>query len=61
MPTEHSELNEDEDEKESLERANVLNLQWKVTNKYEFAAKSAEAYALLLYEAATHNVRSSGT
>ena len=29
--------------------------EWKVTNKYEFAAKSAEPYALL-YEAATHNI-----
>ena len=27
-----------------------------MANKYEFAAKSAEAYALL-YEAATHNVQ----
>ena len=28
MPTEHPELNEDEDDKESLELVNVLNLQW---------------------------------
>ena len=57
MPTEYPEVDEDEDDKESLELAvNVLNLQWKVMNKYEFAAKSAEAYALL-YEAATHNVQ----
>ena len=34
----------------------MLNLRWKVTNKYEFAAKSAEAYALL-YEAAMQNVQ----
>ena len=47
MPTEYPELDEDEDDKESLELANAPNLQWKVTNKYEFAAKSAEAYALL--------------
>ena len=40
----------------SLELTNVLTLQWKVTNKYEFAAKSAETYALL-YEAATNNVQ----
>ena len=56
MPTEYPELNEDRDDKKSLELVNVLNLQWKVTNKYEFAAKSAEAYALL-YEAATRSVQ----
>ena len=43
MPTDYPELNEDEDDKESLELVTVLNLQWKVTNKYEFAAKPAEA------------------
>ena len=50
IPTEYSEVTEDEDDEDSLELTNVLTLQWKVTNKYEFAAKSAEAYALL-YEA----------
>ena len=35
MPTDYPELDEDEDDKESLELANVLNLQWKVPNKYE--------------------------
>ena len=48
MPAEYPELNEDENDKESLELVNALSLQWKkVTNKCEFAAKSAEAYALL--------------
>ena len=56
IPTEYPEVKEDEDDEDSLELTNVLTLQWKVTNKYEFAAKSAEAYALL-YEAATHNVQ----
>ena len=66
MPVEFPE-DEDEDEGESddeeskdakpnLELLNVLALQNKVANKYEFAAKSAEAYPLL-YEAATHNVQ----
>ena len=64
MPVEFPEV-EDEDESEdeeakdvkpSTELLNVLTLQYKVANKYEFAAKSAEAYALL-YEAATHNVQ----
>ena len=54
--TEYPEVKEDEDDEDSLELTNVLTLQWKVTNKYDFAAKSAEAYALL-YEAATHNVQ----
>ena len=53
--------NEDEDEeskdaKPNTELLNVLTLQYKVANKYEFAAKSAEACALL-YEAATNNVQ----
>ena len=62
-----AEFPEDEDENESedeesknakpnTELLNVLTLQYKVANKYEFTAKSAEAYALL-YEAATHNVQ----
>ena len=64
MPVEFPEV-EDEDESEdeetkdakpSTELLNVLTLQCKVANKYESAAKSAEAYALL-YEAATHNVQ----
>ena len=56
IPTEYPEVKEDEDNEDSLELTNVLTLQWKVTNKYDFAAKSAEAYALL-YEAATNNVQ----
>jgi hypothetical protein len=56
MPTEFPEINEDEDDKSAVELFNVLTLQYKVENKYDFAAKSAEAYALL-YEAATHNVQ----
>ena len=51
-----SEGEETKDVKPSTELLNVLTLQYKVANKYEFAAKSAEAYALL-YEAATHNVK----
>ena len=47
---------ESKDVKPSTELLNVLTLQCKVANKYEFAAKSAEAYAIL-YEAATHNVQ----
>lgn len=43
IPTEYPEVKEDEDNEDSLELTNVLTLQWKVTNKYEFAAKSAEA------------------
>ena len=42
---------EDEESKDvvkpSTELLNVLALQYKVANKYEFSAKSAEAYALL--------------
>ena len=38
MPTEYPEAKEDEDDEGSLELINVLALQWKVTNKYEFAA-----------------------
>jgi hypothetical protein len=56
MPTEFPEVNENEDDKSAVELFNVLTLQYKVENKYDFAAKSAEAYALL-YEAATHNVQ----
>ena len=33
MPTEYPKVDEDEDDKESLELVNVLNLQLKVTNK----------------------------
>ena len=51
-----SEDEESKDAKPNTELLNVLTLQYKVANKYEFAAKSAEAYALL-YEAATHNVQ----
>ena len=51
-----SEDEESKDAKPSTELLNVLTLQYKVANKYESAAKSAEAYALL-YEAATHNVQ----
>ena len=47
---------ESKDAKPSTELLNVLTLQYKVANKYESAAKSAEAYALL-YEAATHNAQ----
>ena len=52
MPVEFPEV-EDEDESEdeetkdvktSTELLNVLTLQYKVANKYEFAAKSAEAH-----------------
>ena len=59
MPVEvpESEAEEGKDPKPNTELLNVLTLQYKVANKYEFAAKSAEAYALL-YEAATHNVLS---
>ena len=42
-----SEDEESKDAKPSTELLNVLTLQYKVANKYEFAAKSAEAYALL--------------
>ena len=59
MPFEFPEVEgaeEAKDVKPSTEQLNVLTLQYKVANKYEFAAKSAEAYALL-YEAATHNVQ----
>ena len=63
MPTEFPEVGggggkagASKDDKDIVELVNKLTLQWKVTNKYEFAAKSAEAYALL-YEAATHNVQ----
>ena len=56
IPTEYPECKEDEDDEGSLELINVLTLQRKVTNKYEFAAKSAEACALL-YEAATYDVQ----
>ena len=62
MPVEFPE-DEDEDEDEESKDAkpntelfNVLTLQYKVANKYESAAKSAEAYALL-HEAATSNVQ----
>ena len=55
-----SEDEENKDVKPSTELLNVLTLQTavqcKVANKCEFAAKSAEAYALL-YEAATQNVQ----
>ena len=51
-----SEDEESKDVKPSTELLNVLTLQCKVAEKYEFAAKSAEACALL-YEAATHNVQ----
>ena len=62
MPVEFPEVDsEDEDEDEeskdakpNTELLNVLTLQCKVANKYEFAAKSAEACALL-YEAASNN------
>ena len=47
-----SEGEETKDVKARTELLNVLTLQYKVANKYEFSAKSAEAYALL-YEAAT--------
>ena len=53
MPFEFPEVEgaeEAKDVKPSTEQLNVLTLQYKVANKYEFAAKSAEAYALL-YEA----------
>ena len=53
---EGSEDEERKDAKPNTELLNVLTLQYKVANKYEFAAKSAEAYALL-YEAATNNVQ----
>ena len=56
IPTEFPEVNEDEDDKSTIELFNVLTLQYKVANKYDFAANSAEAYALL-YKAATHNVQ----
>ena len=56
IPTEYPEVKENEDDEVSLELTNVLNLQWKMTNKYEFAAKSDEAHALL-YEAVTNNVQ----
>ena len=42
-----SEDEESKDAKPSTELLNVLPLQYKVANKHEFAAKSAEAYALL--------------
>ena len=51
-----SEDEESKDVKPSTELLNVLALQYKAANKYESAAKSAEAYALL-YEAATRNVQ----
>ena len=47
IPTEYPEVKEDEDDEDRLELTNVLTFQWKVTNKHDFAAKSAEAYALL--------------
>ena len=37
IPTEYPEVKEDEDDEDSLELTNVLTLQWKVINKYEFA------------------------
>ena len=46
IPTEYPEVKEDEDDEDSLELTNVLTLQWKVKNKYDFAAKSAEVGAI---------------
>ena len=51
-----SEDEESKDGKPNTELLNVLTLQYKVANKYESAAKSAEAYTRL-YEAATNNVQ----